>query len=388
MFYKIINVEFFVVLWYKEHIQEIRGRVTMRGQIRKRVAQQIVETVKDVSGHDINFIDRNGIIFASTDPNRLGAFHEIGRQVIKTGQTIEVETDGSFFGTQKGVNIPFSYQGEVIAAIGISGVPDEVRKFVYLAQRITTLILREQELNTHSSNENAQLNYIIRSLVTNEPVNYDYYMDFLRKFQLDAAGSFRTIVVRIDGQHDPANLSLVETSVRQAFDQIGAELYTFNYPNEYILLIESDRFQKWDYVFRQLAKGHQENMKIGIGTSSTLTHQDLSYQAAQIALASLTGGQNLAVFDQLDLEILLGTIPTEAKQRFLEKTVLNLAEKDRAILKTYFDCDMSLKAASGALFMHKNTLQYQLDRIWKNSRYNPRSFQDAVILYLGLKLLL
>lgn len=360
----------------------------MKGQVRKSAAQQIVETVKDVSGHDINFIDRNGIVFASTDPNRLGAFHEIGRQVIKTGQTIEVESDGSFFGTQKGVNIPFFYQGEVIAAIGISGAPDEVRKFVYLAQRITSLILREQELNEQSNSESARLNYIIRSLVMGELVNYDYYMDFLRKYQLDTEADFCTVVVRIDGQDNAANLSLVENGIHQAFDQIGAKLFTFNYPNEYILLIESDRFQKWDYIFRQLAKGYQGNLKIGIGSSGALTHQDRSYQAAQIALSSLTEGQNLAVFDQLDLEILLGAIPAEAKRRFLEKTVLNLTERDQAILKTYFDCDMSLKATSNVLFLHKNTLQYQLDRIWKNSGYNPRSFQGAVILYLGLKLLL
>ncbi len=358
----------------------------MRGQIKKSVAQQIVETVKDVSGHDINFIDRSGIIFASTDPNRLGAFHEIGRQVVKTGQTIEVESDGSFFGTQRGVNIPFFYQGEVIAAIGISGAPGEVRKYVYLAQRITSLILREQELNEQSNSENARLNYIIRSLVTGEPVNYDYYMDFLRKFQLDTEAGFRTVVARIEGQYDSANLSLVENGIRQTFGQIGTRLYTFNYPNEYILLIESERFQKWDYMFRQLAKDYPGNLKIGIGSSDALTRQDRSYQAAQIALASLAGGRNLAAFDQLDLEILLGTIPEEAKRRFLEKTVLNLNEKDRVILKTYFDCDMSLKTASSALFLHKNTLQYQLDRIWKNSGYNPRSFQDAVILHLGLKL--
>lgn len=360
----------------------------MKRRIRKSVAQQIVETVKDVSGHDVNFIDQNGIIFASTDPERVGAFHEIGRQVVKTGQTIEVETDGSFFGTQKGVNLPFPYQGEVIAAIGISGPPNEVRKFAYLAQRITSLILREQELDEQNSSENAQLNYIIRSLITGEPVNYDYYMDFIHKFQLDTGASFRTIVVQVDGQHDPANLSLVESGIYQAFDQMGAKLYTFSYPNEYILLMESERLKKWDYVFRQLSKRYQGILKIGIGTGDALAHQDRSYQAAKIALTGLTGGQNLASFDQLDLEILLGTIPADAKRRFLEKTVSNLSGKDRAVLKAYFGCGMSLKAASDELFMHKNTLQYQLDRIWKNTGYNPRSFRNGVILYLGLKLLI
>lgn len=360
----------------------------MKRQIRKSVAQQIVETVKDVSGHDINFIDRNGLIFASTDSSRVGAFHEIGRQVVNTGQTIEVETDGSFFGTQKGVNIPFLYQGEVIAAIGISGVPNEVRKFAYLAQRITMLILREQELDEQSSGEKAQLNYIIRSLVLGETISYNFYMDFIKKFQIDPNRRFSAVVVQRNSKFNSDNLSLLESSVYQAFDQTGAKLYTFSYPNEYIVLIETDRLKKWEYVFRQLAQEYQDSLKIGIGNSDVLNRQNLSYQAAKIAIASLSGGKNLAVFDLLSLEILLGTIPADAKQRFLEKTVLPLEEKDRVILKTYFGCGMSLKATSDALFMHKNTLQYQLDRIWRDSGYNPRSFQDAVVLYLALKVLL
>ena len=358
----------------------------MKRQIRKRVAQQIVDTVKDVSGHDINFIDRDGMIFASTDATRVGIFHEIGRQVVATGQTIEVETDDSFFGTHKGVNLPFLYQGEVIAAIGISGVPNEVRKFAYLAERITMMILREHELDEQSSSEKAQLNYIIRSLILGESMNYNFYMEFVERFQIDLNGRFSTIVVQRNGRFNSVNLSMLESSVYQAFEQTGAKLYTFSYPNEYLLLIETDRLKKWDYIFRQLAREHPDSLKIGIGNSDTLNRQNLSYQAAKIAVSSLTGEQNLAIFDQLNLEILLGTIPEGAKRRFLEKTVSQLSEKDRDILQAYFGCGMSLKTTSDKLFMHKNTLQYQLDRIWKNSGYNPRTFQDAVVLYLALKL--
>ena len=84
----------------------------MAFSIKQTIAQQIVEAVKDVCSHDINFINSDGIIFASTNTKRIGDFHEIGLQVIKTGETIEVETDDSFFGTQKGVNIPFIYNNK------------------------------------------------------------------------------------------------------------------------------------------------------------------------------------------------------------------------------------------------------------------------------------
>ena len=358
----------------------------LKRSIRKSVAQQIVETVKDVCSRDINFIDPNGIIFASTNPPRVGSFHEIGRQVVRTGETIEVETDDSFFGTHKGVNLPIRYRGEIIAAIGISGVPEEVRKYAYLAQRITTLILREQELEEQSSSERAQLNYIIRALISGEAIDYGVYMDFIQRYELDPGGEYTAIVMRVNASDGEASLSLIENGIYQALAHTGAKLYTFSYPNEYILLMETERYQKWAYIFRQLAAAHRGVLKIGIGNSDSLTRQDQSYQAARIALDSLIGEENLAAFDQLDLEILLGTIPEGAKQRFLKRTVQDMDEKDRAILRTYFGFGMSLKAASDALFMHKNTLQYQLDRIHRTSGYNPRSFQDAVILYLGLKL--
>ena len=44
------------------------------------LAQQIVNTIKDVCSYDINFINSSGTIIASTNSARIGAFHEIGRK--------------------------------------------------------------------------------------------------------------------------------------------------------------------------------------------------------------------------------------------------------------------------------------------------------------------
>ena len=54
------------------------------------LAQQIVNTIKDVCSYDINFINSSGTIIASTNSARIGAFHEIGRKAAVTGTTIEV----------------------------------------------------------------------------------------------------------------------------------------------------------------------------------------------------------------------------------------------------------------------------------------------------------
>ena len=65
----------------------------MNEQIDRKLAQQIVDTVKDVCGQNVNFIDGSGLIYASTDAGRIGSYHEIGRQAAVAGKAIEVEAD-------------------------------------------------------------------------------------------------------------------------------------------------------------------------------------------------------------------------------------------------------------------------------------------------------
>ena len=86
-------------------------------QIGKQLATQIVDTVHDVCGHDINFINKNGIIYASTNTSRIGSFHEIGKKAADTKTVIEVQDNDHYEGTSSGVNIPVTHNGYLIAVI-------------------------------------------------------------------------------------------------------------------------------------------------------------------------------------------------------------------------------------------------------------------------------
>ena len=123
-----------------------------------------------------------------------------------------------------------------------------------------------------------------------------------------------------------------------------------------------------------------------MGNAVRLTRQNQSYGAAKIALQSHVPDRRVKVFDDLDLEILLGSVPAEARVQFLKKTLDPLDEKDRQLLSAYFDTNFSLKETCERLYIHKNTVQYQLDKIWRKCNYNPREFRDAVVLYMGLQL--
>lgn len=181
----------------------------MTNKINEDFAFQVVNTVKDVCGHDINFINQSGIIFASTMPERIGTFHEIGYKAALEGNTIEVTTDDSFYGTQKGVNLPVYYHHEFLAVIGIAGEPDSVRKYAHLAERITHLLIREREFNIASRNQSEKKHFVLDSLIKKENINMDYLNSCLTEFNINIKEKKRIIVIKAQKENSTSNLSRV-----------------------------------------------------------------------------------------------------------------------------------------------------------------------------------
>lgn len=329
----------------------------MQIKIDQSLAMQIVNTVKDVCGQDINFIDQSGIIFASTNPNRIGTFHEIGQKSAATGNTIEVSSDNSFYGSQNGINLPVYHNQSLLAVIGITGEPDNVRKYAHLAERITNLLVREQELNMISRNQNDKRQYIIDSLI------------------------------QVNTRYNMANLSLLEQKVTQMFSIFPLPLYAFHYPNEYLAVADTALFEKNSFILKQFAADNKVLLKIAVGKSTSIYQLSDSYSSARTALKSINDStEDFVMFDDLILEIILSGLGEQEKKEFLSQTIASLTEEELKIITTYFEQDMSLHDTSEQLFLHKNTLQYKLNHIYKKTGLNPRKFKDAVLLYLAEKM--
>lgn len=355
--------------------------------ISQTLAQQIVNTVKDVCGQNINFINQSGIIFASTDEERLNTFHEAGYTVFRTGAAVEVESDDSFTGTQRGINLPIYHNHGILAVIGITGAPDEVRKYAHLAERITRLLIREQEISAFSRNQEDKKQYIIHSLIGRQGANADYLKDCLKDFGIDTGKKMRLIIMRIDFRYNPDNIFMIEQKIKQMFESISLTLYAFDYPNEYLAVIDEDSFEKNRYLLQKTTSDYQELLKAAVGRPGMVYQLEASYQSALTAWKSIAlGTKSFVVFDELTLEIVLSSMDKISREEFRLKTISQLSKEEISLIKIYYEENMSLTAACSRLFLHKNTLQYKLNRIYQKCGLNPRVFQDAVLLYLAVKM--
>lgn len=343
--------------------------------INKKLATQIVDTVKDICDHDINFIDCNGIIYASTDNSRIGSFHEAGKKAIECKKIIEVNDTDSFCGSHPGVNLPIYYQDSIIAVIGISGKPDTVRKYAYLAKQITNLLIREKELNRYNQNQVEQMQYIINSIVNQNNLNSQYFMNTITKFKLDLTKNYRFFLIKTNKTAD-------DQIIFQTFKLLSIPVYSYQYPNQYLVIIETNSFNQNEHYLKELASSA---IKIIIGKEAKLLQLSDSYNSILISLNNTN--YDYIKSDDLTLEMILLSINDINKQEYLYKTLSNLSNEDIRLLKIYFEEEQSLANTCKRLFIHKNTLQYKLDRIHRLCGYNPRKFTDANILFLAIKLL-
>lgn len=366
------------------------------------LAQQIVNTIKDVCSYDINFINSSGTIIASTNSARIGAFHEIGRKAAVTGTTIEVAESDNFTGTRQGINMPLYHEDRLLAVIGITGSPEKVRKYAFLAQRITSLLIREQELGQYSRHQADKKQFVISSLLHGDTQNPEYLLKCLKEFQIDPDTPKRLILIHTypaaSGQNYTDSVSgsvLSEHQIQNFFKTAGITLYTFRYPGDYLAVADNSVFSALSETLHNFAKKHADTLAIAVGRSVSLYQLGLSLTTAETALRSLSFHQpstdnicaeNYAVFDDLTLEIVLSSVSPEDREEFSGKTIRQLSSDEKELLRTYFSLEMSLADTAEKLFLHKNTLQYKLNHIYKKCGLNPRKFRDAVLLYLALEM--
>lgn len=100
--------------------------------------------------------------------------------------------------------------------IGISGAVEEVRKYAYLAQKITDILLKERELESLGAQKKNRLNYVIRCLINRENMNTAYLSDTLKENGLSEDTLCRVVIVRLNVRYNPNNLFMIQSAITQA----------------------------------------------------------------------------------------------------------------------------------------------------------------------------
>lgn len=85
---------------------------------------------------------------------------------------------------------------------------------------------------------------------------------------------------------------------------------------------------------------------------------------------------------KLILEELIDSISEDMKSKIADDFNSKIAKLDNEMIRTiqvFFECGLNLSESAKALYIHRNTLIYRLDKIQKVTSYDIREFNNAMI---------
>lgn len=340
-------------------------------KLSQTIAQQIVREMMNVISYNINVMDANGVILGSGDLQRIGTVHKGAQKAIATSSIYEVYEDGE--GMKPGVNEPIVINNEIIGVVGITGHPDEVRPFSRLL-KVAVVLLIEQE----RSNKQVEDHRIKRAKFYHElsyrQAPYDLeFLDRARSYGLDL--SKKTRVILIQGE-----LHL----------KGGRSNFKFEHESYWNLEDDKTIFYVTDtHKYAQLMDKLQtieSPMMIGVGQEEILASRSLEQATGAIEIGNKVNPTQL-IHVYKDLEFLIQVSHLTSRLGVDHYSVLEKSGDKLGLIETlqvYIAENGDHNQTVARLNIHRNTLNYRLNRIKQLTGKDPRAFLDLFELLCGL----
>jgi len=139
-------------------------------EISTKMAQEIVTQMNTIIDQDINFMNNEAQIIASTNYQRVGQFHEGAKKVLSTEEALVIEDDSLYYGSKNGINIPIKFEEQIIGVIGITGNKDIVSKCGEIIRKMSEILIKEDYLKNINFKKRLRNRYLIEDIIySNEP---------------------------------------------------------------------------------------------------------------------------------------------------------------------------------------------------------------------------
>lgn len=318
--------------------------------------------------------------------------------------------------------MPVVLENRTVGTVGITGSPDEVKRFGMVVKSQTEIMLRESlHLRIAMLREKA-LESLVYDIANYDPAILEPEALVARAEEL----GYDLNLSRISVVVDLAQFTHLATSYRLRPDNRAPELElqslksgvlrtikdVFGDEQDLGTSIGTGKFgvlhNLWPHEedkevmsrtrarCRQLAESIQAHhdivANVGIGTvASSVPGLKDSYQDAWSALhlgKRLARHRQVFHIGEFRVQELLLTVSYSSRKRFLKALLYPLKDQAdwetlRGTIMAWCESGYNLVEASKALYIHRNTLIYRLNKIEDLSGKSPRDYEHAFALYLA-----
>lgn len=378
------------------------------------LAQSVAAENAAATGLGILITDPDGTVIGSSDPTRLGSFHEASVEVVRTRMPAShtAEQAAALRGVRPGLTLPLLVAGDAVGTVGITGSPTRIRRFGPLVRRHTEILLRESAaLRTQFARERAAED-LIRDLAEDghdEPGSTDL-PDRVRDLGCRVNASRIAIVFAINQNRDRDDEPALASSaarvelfraVRDHYmsrEDIAAQLT----PSRFVVLhhLPEQRDEQAVGVTvsdaRSLVVNLRTRRRVDLrvafgGVGHTIAGLRPSLHDALDALALGTRIDPTAVvhrIDRLRMHQVLTAAGRDARSLLAASYLSELRtlpdwRELRQTIIAWCESGFRLVDAAHALHVHRNTVVYRIAKIERISGRDLRRYADCLTIYLA-----
>lgn len=375
---------------------------TLDLQISKELADSIVSEIGATVNKNINIMNSEGIIIASTDAARVGQLHEVAMQIIKEDLNelyIDPKDDSTLM--KAGLNMPIIVFNRKIGVLGITGPYNEVNLLGPVLKKATEIfVTTEMNKNFQIQDIKIKENIIKRWLFSESSLNKDSFL--FQQIKLLNIKNWQQYRICTISYPDREHLEQTKDgfSKLDSADLLIRNYFRFNHDT--VILKENSEFiifffgqsqnrilNSIDAISQKIEKQLKIKLSVGLDAQYPTNRPLDSYHQAVLAMKTAEKKkQNLILYDELELEVFLDYIPYDVKLDYLCKIFktdnLSALTETIHLLKKHFQNNGSIKQTAEDLFLHPNTIQYRLKKIYDDTEYDPRTLQAAALFSLAI----
>lgn len=372
-------------------------------KLSKHIAMHIAKEISELIHQHVNVMDHLGYIVASTDEERIGNFHE-GAQVIihEKLNCLIIEEDDDYRGAKKGINLPIVVEDEIIGVIGITGDREQVEIYGQIIKKMTEILVVEaQRKQIKEENEKIRSRYLEEWLFDGNVAYDKAFIDRGEAIGIDIIIPRRILIMtplldseKGHGAKDQIFLNHLEKKMKSWVEeerQGNLFLRSRNKLIGFVVTRSDEEMVSFAKALENWIKTTYEvRLAIGIDKiQGDWTSMYLAYTCAKKALgaAKLDSQNPIKLYEEMTVELFTGEIPKVLKEEYINKVFKGISDSEvkemLELVEMLINCNGSITLASERLFMHKNTLQYKLNRIFEKTGHNPRDLKDIPTLYMA-----
>ncbi|AXB33663.1 CdaR family transcriptional regulator [Vibrio campbellii] len=365
------------------------------------LAQQIVDRTMSIIGHNINVMNAAGTIIGSGDAERIGQKHDGAVLALNHGNSLELDEQScqSLQGVKPGINMLLHFKGEVVGVVGVTGNPEHIRAFAQLVKMTAELTIEQASLVEQLQWDRRHQEEFVSAWL-NQQLSDSELHDWAQRLSIDLATPRVAVVIELKAESAPVSLNSVRGLVDVLYRSDDKSLVAIMSMNEIVVLkplhsSSNSNQSVLESIQRRLTANQIDDVRLALGQRFDSALQlPLSYQSAKQVLAVGRRShpeQTMLSFSEHRLPVLLAPLADSWQGDQLAQAMATLVSADKSgqlvkTLEAYFQANGNANDCAKALYIHRNTLRYRLDRISEVTGISTQDFTGLTELYIASQL--